>query len=90
MENNNVINQEEAVEVAERTVEAPQQTVRPLQIQVVFHRGAPLNFTVGDMQEGQFQQWVSQTIANQLNNVGIFIGEVFIPNANIKFYQEIH
>ncbi|MDX5884919.1 MULTISPECIES: hypothetical protein [Bacillus cereus group] len=83
MDTNKQEKNQEAVE-QETVVEE----VNPLSIRVVLLEGSPLEFMVNNMVQGQFREWITQNVANQVNNDGIFLGNTYIPNSKIKYFEE--
>lgn len=78
-------NQEVPVVAEQETVV---EEVNPLSIRVVLLEGSPLEFMVNNMVQGQFREWITQNVANQVNNDGIFLGNTYIPNSKIKYFEE--
>lgn len=83
MDTNKQEKNQEAVE-QETVVEE----VNPLSIRVVLLEGSPLEFMVNNMVQGQFREWITQNVASQVNNDGIFLGKTYIPNSKIKYFEE--
>lgn len=83
MDTNKQEKNQEAVEQ-----EAVVEEVNPLSIRVVLLEGSPLEFMVNNMVQGQFREWITQNVANQVNNDGIFLGNTYIPNSKIKYFEE--
>lgn len=83
MDTNKQEKNQEAVE-QETVVEE----VKPLSIRVILLEGSPLEFMVNNMVQGQFREWITQNVANQVNNDGIFLGNTYIPNSKIKYFEE--
>ncbi len=83
MDTNKQEKNQEAVEQ-----EAVVEEVKPLSIRVILLEGSPLEFMVNNMVQGQFREWITQNVANQVNNDGIFLGNTYIPNSKIKYFEE--
>ena len=83
MDTNTQEKNQEAVE-QETVVEE----VKPLGIRVVLLEGSPLEFMINNMVQGQFREWITQNVASQVNNDGIFLGNTYIPNSKIKYFEE--
>lgn len=86
MDTNTQDKNQEVPVVAEK--EAVVEEVNPLGIRVVLLEGSPLEFMVNNMVQGQFREWITQNVANQVNNDGIFLGNTYIPNSKIKYFEE--
>lgn len=77
--------QEESVEP--RVEEAVE--FSPLVIRIVFYQGSPLEFTVHNYSKDNFMTFIANDIAPQLNKLGIFIGNAFIQNSKIKYFEQV-
>ncbi|KMP65222.1 hypothetical protein TU57_10800 [Bacillus cereus] len=86
MDTNTQDKNQEVPVVAEQ--EAVVEEVKPLSIRVILLEGSPLEFMVNNMVQGQFREWITQNVANQVNNDGIFLGNTYIPNSKIKYFEE--
>lgn len=62
--------------------------VKPLAVRVIFFEGRPLEFIVHNMVQGQFREWIIQNVLSQVVADGMFIGNTYIPNSNIKYFEE--
>ncbi|MGH0831196.1 hypothetical protein ACQVTX_23260 [Bacillus pretiosus] len=62
--------------------------VKPLAVRVIFFEGRPLEFIVHNMVQGQFREWIVQNVLSQVVADGMFIGNTYIPNSNIKYFEE--
>ncbi|WP_151035704.1 hypothetical protein [Bacillus wiedmannii] len=90
--NKNVLNkeQEEALGLngLEQEEVAVVEEVNPLAVRVIFFEGRPLEFIVHNMVKGQFREWIVQNVLSQVVADGMFIGNTYIPNSNIKYFEE--
>jgi hypothetical protein len=85
MENKNQTVEAEFTEVDKKEGQQKQ----PLKVRLVLTEGAPIEITIQNLSTEDFQGWINSDMAGQLTNVGLFVGNIFVPMSKVRYFEQV-
>lgn len=63
----------------------------PMQVNVLFHNGQTIPFTITDIAKGDidgWKRWIKE-VMNDKTEDGFFVGSVFIQDSKVKYFEMV-